>query len=80
MLSPLVRQKLGILGARENAADLSLRRGLLEADTVTPVVDRTYPLSDVADAIQYLQEGKARACEAKPGGGFPNLRGKFPVV
>jgi NADPH:quinone reductase-like Zn-dependent oxidoreductase len=33
---------------------------LLEAGKVTPVVDRTFPLSDVPDAIRYLREGCAR--------------------
>jgi NADPH:quinone reductase-like Zn-dependent oxidoreductase len=59
-LSPLVNQKLGILGAKENAADLSMLRELIEARKVMPVVDRTYPLSEVAEAIRYLQEGRAR--------------------
>jgi hypothetical protein len=41
LLSPLVSQKLGILGASENSADLSVLRGLLEAGRVTPAIDRT---------------------------------------
>jgi NADPH:quinone reductase-like Zn-dependent oxidoreductase len=35
-------------------------RELLEAGKVAPVIDRTYPLSDVPDAIRYLEEGHAR--------------------
>ena len=35
-------------------------QGLLEARKVIPVIDRTYPLSDVAEAIRYLEEGHAR--------------------
>lgn len=60
VLSPLVRQKLGILGAKENALDLSALRDLLESGKITPAVDRTYPLSEAAAAIRYLQDGKAR--------------------
>ena len=60
ILSPLVSQKLGILGAKENAADLSVLRELLESGKVTPVIDRTYPLSEAAAAIRYFQEGNAR--------------------
>jgi len=60
MLSPLVRQKLGILGAKENSADLSVLRELLESGKVTPAVDRTYPLSETPAAIRYLQKGSAR--------------------
>lgn len=60
MLSPLVSQKLGILGAKENAADLSVLRELVESGKVTPAVDQTYPLSEAAAAIRYLQDGNAR--------------------
>lgn len=34
-------------------------RGLLQSGTLTPVIDRTYPLSAVADAIEYLVSGEA---------------------
>lgn len=60
MLSPLVSQKLGMLGATENSEDLSVLRDLFESGEVTPAIDRTYPLSDSAAAIQYLHEGHAR--------------------
>lgn len=33
---------------------------LIEAGKVTPVIDRTYPLSEAAKAIHYLEEGHAR--------------------
>jgi NADPH:quinone reductase-like Zn-dependent oxidoreductase len=33
---------------------------LIEAGKITPVVDRTYPLSEVPEAIRYLEEGHAR--------------------
>ena len=35
-------------------------RELIEAGTDTPVIDRTYPLPEVADAIRYLETGRAR--------------------
>ena len=60
LLSPLVSQKLGLLGASENSADLSVLRELLEAGKVMPVIDRTYPLSETAAAIRYLMEGQAQ--------------------
>lgn len=59
-LSPIVSQKLGILGAKENTADLSVLRELLEAGKFMPVVDRIYPLREVPDAIRYVQEGNTR--------------------
>ena len=33
---------------------------LVEAGKVTPVIDRTYPLSEVPTAIAYVEEGHAR--------------------
>jgi NADPH:quinone reductase-like Zn-dependent oxidoreductase len=35
-------------------------RDVLEAGTVKPVVDRTFAWSEVAEAIRYLREGRAR--------------------
>ncbi|HUD18709.1 MAG TPA: zinc-binding dehydrogenase, partial [Acidimicrobiales bacterium] len=55
-----VGQKLGILGAKEKAADLSALRALLEAGEVLPAVDRSYLLSEAAAAIRYFQEGHTR--------------------
>jgi NADPH:quinone reductase-like Zn-dependent oxidoreductase len=42
-------------------ADLETLRGLLESGQLTPIVERTYPLEQVADALEYLGEGHARA-------------------
>ena len=60
MLSPLVSQKLGLLGARENSADLAVLRELLQAGKVTPAIDRSFPLSEAAAALRHFQEGHAR--------------------
>jgi NADPH:quinone reductase-like Zn-dependent oxidoreductase len=60
VLSPFVGQKLGTFVSRENHGDLMVLKELIEAGTVTPVVDRAYPLSDVPDAIRYMREGRAR--------------------
>ena len=40
--------------------DLVLMKELLEAGKVIPVIDRRYPLSEVPEAIRYLEEGHAR--------------------
>jgi len=60
LLSTLVRQKLGTFVASENAEDLAALRELIEAGQVTPAIDRTYPLSETASAIRYVQDGQAR--------------------
>jgi NADPH:quinone reductase-like Zn-dependent oxidoreductase len=32
----------------------------MQSGKVTPVIDRTYPLSQIAEAIRYLEQGHAR--------------------
>jgi NADPH:quinone reductase-like Zn-dependent oxidoreductase len=60
LLSPFVGQKLGTFIAKENHEDLLVLKQLIEAGDITPVVDRSYPLSEVPAAIAYLRSGKAR--------------------
>jgi NADPH:quinone reductase-like Zn-dependent oxidoreductase len=40
--------------------DLNVLRDLIESGKVKPVIDRTYPLSDVKVAFDYLGEGHAQ--------------------
>jgi NADPH:quinone reductase-like Zn-dependent oxidoreductase len=42
-------------------ADLEVMRELLESGKVTPAIDRSYDLSEIADALRYLGEGHAHA-------------------
>ena len=60
MLSPFVSQQLRSFVSSENHEDLVVLGGLIEAGTLTPVLDRTYPLSQAADALRYLEAGNAR--------------------
>jgi NADPH:quinone reductase-like Zn-dependent oxidoreductase len=60
LLSWLVKQRLRGLASTERTEDLQLLKELIEAGKVTPVIDRTYPLVKVPDAIRYLHEGHAR--------------------
>ena len=59
MLSPVVSQRLAVFLAQQNRDDLGVLRAMLEAGKVTPVIDRTYALSAVPEAIGYLQKGHA---------------------
>jgi NADPH:quinone reductase-like Zn-dependent oxidoreductase len=59
-LSPFVSQKLRPIVARPNQEDWRVLRDFLESGRVTPVIDRTYPLRQVPEAIRYLEEGHAR--------------------
>jgi len=60
MLSQFVGQQLGTLMTSENADDLIVLTELIESGKVTPVIDRTYPLSETPAAIRYMEEGHAR--------------------
>ena len=60
MLSPFVSQRLGTFIAKQNGEDLLVLKELIEAGKVTPVIGKTYPLSEVPDAIRYLEQGHAR--------------------
>jgi len=60
LLSPFVGQKLGTFVASENAEDLRAIGGLIESGKVSPAIDRTYPLSEVAAAIRYMLDGRTR--------------------
>jgi len=59
LLSPFTSQRLRSLLARENAADLETLAQLAENGAVTPVIDRTYPLADAAQAIRNIADGHA---------------------
>lgn len=59
LLSVFVGQKLVTFISSENAADLRVLRDLIESGQVAPAIDRTYPLSDTAAAVRYVQEGRA---------------------
>lgn len=60
MLSPFVSQRMAALVAKPNPEDLQLLKELIEAGKVSPVIDRTYPLNEVPDAVRYMLAGRAR--------------------
>ena len=45
------------LSHEPNVDDLLFMKGLIEAGKVMPVIDRTYPLSEIAEAFQHYEEG-----------------------
>jgi len=57
LLNPFVRHRLRGLVSRVRGADLEVLRETIEAGRVTPLLDRTYPLSGAAAAIEYVHKG-----------------------
>ncbi len=60
VFSQFVSQGMSMLFARIDQRDLMVLRDWMEAGTVTPVVDRRYPLGQLPDAVRYLETGHAR--------------------
>jgi NADPH:quinone reductase-like Zn-dependent oxidoreductase len=60
LLSPFVGQRLAMLASKERASDLERLTPLVEAGTVMPCVDRSYPLEEVPEAMRHLEAGLAR--------------------
>ncbi len=58
--SPFVSQRLRVLAARRNLDDLTHLAGLVATGKLAPVIERTYPLSETADAIRHLEAEHAR--------------------
>ena len=58
--SAVVSQKLIGLTSKEASEDLVALTELIEAGKVTPVIEKTYPLSGAPEAIRHLAEGHAR--------------------
>ncbi len=59
-LSLFVSQRLTMLASKERYADLEVLSPLIENGQVTPIVDKTYPLAEVPDAMRHLEAGHAR--------------------
>ena len=57
LVSMFVGQRLHGLSVKENQQTLLALSKLIEAGDVTPVIDRTFPLIEAADAIRYLEQG-----------------------
>ena len=69
VLSAFVSQKMASFTVKPNREDLQLLKQFIEEGTLTPVIDRTYPLAQVPEAIgiwkrDTLKEKSSSPCEA----------------
>ena len=60
ILSSFVDQKFGMMLAELNPEDLRIIGDLMQSGKVTPVIDNTYPLNEVPEALRYVEQGHAR--------------------
>ena len=60
LVSLFVREQGRGFYSRENADDLAYLTELAATGTITPVIDRTYPLDDGIEALSHVGEGHAR--------------------
>ncbi|HEX7515689.1 MAG TPA: NAD(P)-dependent alcohol dehydrogenase [Chthoniobacterales bacterium] len=91
-LSPFVTQEVGMMLADMNKKDFTFLADLIQAGKVTPVIDRTYTLSQVPEALRYLEEGHARGkvviavgdnpspVSANPATGSASTTGPVPIA
>jgi NADPH:quinone reductase-like Zn-dependent oxidoreductase len=59
-LSKFVSQQMGMMLAELNQKDLTFLADLMQSGKVTPVIDKRYKLSELPQAIEYLEQGHAR--------------------
>jgi NADPH:quinone reductase-like Zn-dependent oxidoreductase len=59
-VSKFVSQQMGMMLAELNHDDLAFLADLMGSGKVTPVIDKRYKLSELPQAIEYLEQGHAR--------------------
>jgi len=60
VFSKFVNQQMGMMMADANGKDLTVLADMMQTGKLKPVIDRTYKLDQVPEAIRYLEEGHAR--------------------
>jgi NADPH:quinone reductase-like Zn-dependent oxidoreductase len=60
LLSSFVSQTITTFTVQPNRGDLDFLRTLIEAGQVSPVLDRSYPLTDIHDAVRHVETGHTR--------------------
>jgi NADPH:quinone reductase-like Zn-dependent oxidoreductase len=60
MVKPFISQRIRFFVTKPNRDDLQTLADLMQAGTITPVIDRCYPLSEAREAMRHLESGHAR--------------------
>jgi len=60
VFSKFVNQQMGMMMADANQKDLTILADMMQSGKLKPVIDRTYKLEQVPDAIRYVEQGHAK--------------------
>lgn len=60
VISRFTKQRMPAFLAKRSKADLIVLKDLIESGKLRPVIDRIYPMAEIADAVRYLETGHAR--------------------
>lgn len=60
LTKPFVNQEMGMMMAQTNQKDLTFLADLMQSGKLKPIIDRSYKLNQISEAIRYLEEGHAR--------------------
>lgn len=60
LLKPFISQEMKMMLADVTKEDLTFLADLMQSGKVTPVIDKTYPFSEIREAIRYVETGRAR--------------------
>jgi len=60
IISWFVDQDMSMFISHHSGEDLATIAGLMQEGKVMPVIDRTYPLAEIVEAVTYLETGRAR--------------------
>lgn len=60
VMAPFTRRRLRIFITKQRQDDLQLLAQMIDSGKVTPFIDRAYPLSQVPEALRYLEQGRVR--------------------
>ncbi|MGP4029292.1 NAD(P)-dependent alcohol dehydrogenase [Actinomadura sp. 3N407] len=60
LASPFVSQRIVAVSWKPNSTDLRFLAELMEKEQIAPVIDRTYPFTEIPEALRYIEQGHAR--------------------
>jgi NADPH:quinone reductase-like Zn-dependent oxidoreductase len=60
LVKPFISQEMNMMMSEVKKDDLTLLADLMQSGKVTPVIDKTYPFSEIREAVRHVETGRAR--------------------